>query len=127
MLDGADANPRVVAKHRTQRQILDEANIRWDVGNDAAALGDEKPVADVGTGRVQHHRGWRTAVDPLALQFDFTGNSCLSRANESLRHLRRPSSPRQPRRPSAPCLPSPGVAFHSDATRPIVRGGLESA
>ena len=120
MLDGSDRDAGVVAEHGTKREVLDVLDAGWNFRDHAAALGDKKTEPSIGGCRMQNNRNWRSAVDPRPCHLDLARNRSLSRADESIRHMRRPSmpyrrwSPSEPRRP-----PTPG-----ECSRPKLRLAL---
>jgi hypothetical protein len=88
MFDRRDRDAGVVADHGTQRQVLNVLDAGWNFCDHAAALSDKKTEPSIGSCRMQNNRNWRSAVDPRPCHFDLARNRSLSRADESIRHMR---------------------------------------
>src|SRR5665647_1520363 len=88
ILDCADRHSGIVAKDRTQRETLDVLDAGRNFSDHATAFGDKKTEASIGGCRMQNNRNWRSAVDPRPCHLDLSRNRSLSRADESIRHMR---------------------------------------
>ena len=93
MLDRPDRDAVLVADHSAERQVLDVLDDGGISATDAAALGDQKAKPSVGCCWMQNNRNWRSAVHPRPCHLDFARDRRLSRADKSIRHMRRPSMP----------------------------------
>ena len=93
MFDRADRDAVVIADHRAEREVLDVLDGGGDLGDHAAAFGDKKTEPSIGCCRMQNNRNWRSAVDPRPCHLDLARDRRLSRADKSIRHMRRPSMP----------------------------------
>src|SRR5690606_31387096 len=74
VLNRADGDTSVVTDHRAQRQILHVADFCGNLRNDPTTFADQEFQSGVGARRVQGNGDRSSAVSPLALQLDFTGN-----------------------------------------------------
>ena len=83
MLDGTDRDTRVVTNHGAQRQVLDGADVRWNVGHDTIAAFDKKPKAGVALSGVQHHGNRRAAMYPCPTKLYFARQRRLARPDEA--------------------------------------------